>query len=237
MVLFIAASACYEPIVLGVWKKLILVCAWKALCSSAATSIVSVVTSRPRRKSDEGMKGSDATDPAPPRTWPMTEIAKHRTHGDAWVVIDGSVYDVSSWALQHPGGSEIILACAGGDATREFSDVGHSNDAREKLDGLQIGVAREATSAEIAEEAAAVESKDVIGEAVYLVGAGTSPGVGAASRPGFKQKSGGVASKMMQRMPSMSLTYPSVKTGIAVGVALTAVVITHRTVMSMRSSP
>lgn len=182
------------------------------------------------------MKGSDSSVQEAARTWPMTEIAKHRTRGDAWVVIDDRVFDVTSWALEHPGGTEIILACAGGDASREFADVGHSSDAREKLDGLQIGVIREATKAELAEEASAADSKDVLGESVYRVGVAGSTGGVRTEITSSGQEPGGVLSTLRQRTPSFFLTYPSLRTTVAVGVALTAVVIAHRTVVSLRST-
>jgi cytochrome b5 len=180
------------------------------------------------------MRVSDRTSPETARTFPMTEIAKHRTRGDAWVVIDDRVFDVTSWAMQHPGGADIILACSGGDASREFADVGHSSDAREKLDGLQIGVLREPTRAELAEEAAAVESKDALGEAVYLVGAAPVGGSGVDAGGGNYRRSS-LVSTVMRRIWSLSISYPSVSTAATVGVALTAVVLVHRAVSSYRN--
>lgn len=47
---------------------------------------------------------------------PIEEVAKHRSAEDSWLVVDGKVYDVTSFVHQHPGGPLII--CAGGtDAT------------------------------------------------------------------------------------------------------------------------
>lgn len=40
---------------------------------------------------------------------------------------------------QHPGGEEVLLEQAGGDATESFEDVGHSTDAREMLQQYYIG--------------------------------------------------------------------------------------------------
>jgi cytochrome b involved in lipid metabolism len=37
------------------------------------------------------------------------------------------------------GGEEVLLDVAGQDATEAFEDVGHSDEAREILSGLQIG--------------------------------------------------------------------------------------------------
>lgn len=39
----------------------------------------------------------------------------------------------------HSGGEEVLLDTGGQDATEAFEDVGHSDEAREILDGLLIG--------------------------------------------------------------------------------------------------
>lgn len=38
------------------------------------------------------------------------------------------------------GGEEVLLDVGGQDATEAFEDVGHSDEAREILEGLKIGV-------------------------------------------------------------------------------------------------
>lgn len=40
---------------------------------------------------------------------------------------------------QYRGGEEVLLDVGGQDATEAFEDVGHSDEAREVLDGLLIG--------------------------------------------------------------------------------------------------
>ena len=37
------------------------------------------------------------------------------------------------------GGEEVLLDVGGQDATEAFEDVGHSDEAREILDGLKVG--------------------------------------------------------------------------------------------------
>ncbi|XP_072614218.1 cytochrome b5 isoform X2 [Vulpes vulpes] len=41
--------------------------------------------------------------------------------------------------LKHPGGEEVLREQAGGDATENFEDVGHSTDARELSKTFIIG--------------------------------------------------------------------------------------------------
>ncbi|KAI5570071.1 hypothetical protein BDE02_11G000800 [Populus trichocarpa] len=39
----------------------------------------------------------------------------------------------------HPGGDEVLLSSTGKDATNDFEDVGHSDDAREMMEKYVIG--------------------------------------------------------------------------------------------------
>ncbi|KAL3367744.1 hypothetical protein AABB24_008881 [Solanum stoloniferum] len=69
----------------------------------------------------------------------MEEAAEHNTKDDCWVVIDGKVYDVSSYLDEHPGGDDVLLGVTGQDATDEFEDAGHSKSARELMEKFFIG--------------------------------------------------------------------------------------------------
>jgi len=66
--------------------------------------------------------------PAPPAdTGPkgisMEEVAKHTTKEDAWVVINGTVCDVTKWLPVHPGGEQAIMAFLGTDASDEWNAI------------------------------------------------------------------------------------------------------------------
>jgi len=54
----------------------------------------------------------------------LEEVAKHNNRSDAWIALDGFVYDVTKWIPQHPGGDEI-LRCIGKDGTATFNSIGH----------------------------------------------------------------------------------------------------------------
>ena len=45
------------------------------------------------------------------------EVALHKKPQDLWIIIDGKVYDVTSWLKHHPGGKKIIQHYGGEDAT------------------------------------------------------------------------------------------------------------------------
>lgn len=49
------------------------------------------------------------------------------------------MYFLYSSFEQHPGGEEVLREQAGGDATENFEDIGHSTDARELSKTYIIG--------------------------------------------------------------------------------------------------
>jgi cytochrome b involved in lipid metabolism len=69
----------------------------------------------------------------------MQDVAEHNTSKDIYMVVHDKVYDCTKFLDEHPGGEEVMLDVAGQDATEAFEDVGHSDEAREVLDGLLVG--------------------------------------------------------------------------------------------------
>ncbi|XP_053992089.1 uncharacterized protein LOC128883588 [Hylaeus volcanicus] len=51
-------------------------------------------------------------------TW--SEMQKHTTPNNCWVVLHGQVYDITDYLQFHPGGSEILKNCGGLDITASF---------------------------------------------------------------------------------------------------------------------
>ena len=72
---------------------------------------------------------------------PLTkqEVQRHCTTDDCWIIIDGAVYDVTEFALSHPGGPELVYQCAGRDATVDFLSV-HPPEYAWEYVGPAIGV-------------------------------------------------------------------------------------------------
>lgn len=60
-----------------------------------------------------------------------SEVAKHNTNEDCWVVIHGKAYDVTEFKEDHPGGRNIILKWAGKDATETYEPI-HPPDTLDK---------------------------------------------------------------------------------------------------------
>ncbi|CAE7243699.1 BETAA-AD [Symbiodinium natans] len=66
------------------------------------------------------------------------EVAKHNKGDDAWIIVDGDVYDVTKFAGVHPGGTQILLEYAGKDATEDFFGL-HRLEVLDKYQRLKKG--------------------------------------------------------------------------------------------------
>lgn len=77
--------------------------------------------------------------PVGPRKITAEEIAEHADEASAWMSIHGKVYDLTTFSSDHPGGVETLLDKAGQDATDDFEDIGHSDQARKMLERYIIG--------------------------------------------------------------------------------------------------
>lgn len=47
------------------------------------------------------------THPSMSKTFSLQEISSHNTEKDCWVVVDGNIYDVTSFLPEHPGGKKV----------------------------------------------------------------------------------------------------------------------------------
>lgn len=56
------------------------------------------------------------------KTYTLDEVKIHNSKQSCWTVVNGSVYDVTSWIGQHPGGASAILYMCGKDASSAFDN-------------------------------------------------------------------------------------------------------------------
>ena len=70
---------------------------------------------------------------------PYSEVIKHNTDKDCWLIINRNVYDVTKFVPFHPGG-KLIATLAGKDATDAFDAFHAQGPAIPKLKHYQIGV-------------------------------------------------------------------------------------------------
>lgn len=83
-------------------------------------------------------------------SYTSAEVATHKTTADCWTIVNGNVYDLTSYVSRHPGGDDIELAC-GVDGTTLFTErktedgkaVGsgtpHDSGSASQLESLKIG--------------------------------------------------------------------------------------------------
>lgn len=88
--------------------------------------------------------------PSNGRSISQDEVAQHNSAENCWTIINGQVFNLTSFVVHHPGGSEILRAC-GQDGSSLFNsrttDTGeavgsgkeHSNNAVDILSDLYIG--------------------------------------------------------------------------------------------------
>ncbi len=74
-------------------------------------------------------------------SYSMADVATHKDGTSCWTVINGGVYDVTSWINQHPGGPDAILSLCGKDGSSTFTNQ-HEGQMRpeQELAGFKIGV-------------------------------------------------------------------------------------------------
>ena len=80
---------------------------------------------------------------------PVSEVLAHSTPNDAWLVINGVVWDVTEFAPKHPGGVDIIVEYLGRDATKAYNEVhGPSLVSKHLESSKRIGTLDEETITE-----------------------------------------------------------------------------------------
>lgn len=112
----------------------------------AALSLATLVLTGLVGHSGAAVVWSDVTPVAAPSSqtetrYALADVAKHATKEDCWAAVDGTVYNLTSWIQQHPGGPDRIIALCGTDATSAFTNQhdGQSQPAA-RLAGFKVGV-------------------------------------------------------------------------------------------------
>ncbi|KAM6350449.1 cytochrome b5 isoform 1-T1 [Podargus strigoides] len=85
------------------------------------------------------MVGSSEAESWRGRYYRLEEVQKHNNSQSTWIILHHRIYDVTKFLDEHPGGEEVLREQAGGDATENFEDVGHSTDARTLSETFIVG--------------------------------------------------------------------------------------------------
>lgn len=80
--------------------------------------------------------------PIPPSSdgFTMAQVRTNNSATSCWAVINGSVYNLTTWINSHPGGSGAIISLCGTDATSAFtSKHGSKSGPNSQLAGFRLG--------------------------------------------------------------------------------------------------
>jgi cytochrome b involved in lipid metabolism len=81
-----------------------------------------------------------AASPAANASYTLADVAKHKTATDCWTAVNGSVYNLTPFVNQHPGGVANITKICGIDGTTQFmAQHGSDRDPQQELATLKIG--------------------------------------------------------------------------------------------------
>lgn len=65
----------------------------------------------------------------------------HNSSTSCWTVVNGSVYDLTKWINNHPGGEGAILSLCGKDGSEDFNEQHGGDGGPEKiLASFKIGI-------------------------------------------------------------------------------------------------
>ncbi|CAL3968969.1 hypothetical protein PZA11_004911 [Diplocarpon coronariae] len=93
------------------------------------------------------------------KTFTQADVAAHNKPNDLFIIVDEDVYDLTSFADEHPGGKKILTRVAGKDASKQFWKY-HNEGILKKYKGkLQVG-SLDTKKAEVVEEKE--EKKEVV---------------------------------------------------------------------------
>jgi NAD(P)H-flavin reductase len=67
------------------------------------------------------------------------EVARHNTVTDCYTIVGNSVYDITTYLNDHPGGYDLLFRNAGKDSTKDFEAMFHSMKARKILQKYHVG--------------------------------------------------------------------------------------------------
>jgi cytochrome b involved in lipid metabolism len=124
------------PVTIGVIVIIIAI-----LVVASGRSSKTVVPAPDKEVSTETSNPNGTT--VPPKTtdsYTMATVASHKSPSDCWTTINGSVYNVTSWIKQHPGGAQAIISLCGIDGSVAFNGQ-HGGQARpaSELASFKIG--------------------------------------------------------------------------------------------------
>ncbi|KAH3966709.1 hypothetical protein HBH98_205910 [Parastagonospora nodorum] len=116
----------YETVMSGIRQAIY---KYQASTQSTADSLLATAFAERRFMLDIFMSPRSMSMSTP--TIPMSKLALHTGHRKGsrmWIGVHGGVYDVTDFLPMHPGGTLIVAASAGLDATKTFHELAHDTN-------------------------------------------------------------------------------------------------------------
>lgn len=86
---------------------------------------------------------ANAAAPARVKSYTAVQVAQHASSSNCWTIIGTSVYNLTAYVNQHPGGSSRITAICGRNGTSAFKgEHGSSGSVKATLSQFRIGKVR-----------------------------------------------------------------------------------------------
>lgn len=135
-VLFTALNVLLVFIVMDAWRAQDI-----ARCpeSAAVTDVFRERASRPESEDERARIRQDVLPVAICTEQDLRDHDGNDDKGEIWLLIDGVVYDVTSFRGEHPGGEAVLRQHAGKDASEAFAKAKHSVSARRRMQQMVVG--------------------------------------------------------------------------------------------------
>ncbi|KAL4993972.1 cytochrome b5-like heme/steroid binding domain-containing protein [Aspergillus recurvatus] len=104
-------------------------------------SLVAAIVDPATPPSSSGSK-PDATPVTIDKVYTKDELLVHNKDGNLWLAIDGTVYDLTKFSEEHPGGKKILLGVAGTDASKKYRKYHGDNILQRYAQEYRIGTLR-----------------------------------------------------------------------------------------------
>lgn len=103
----------------------------------AATQTTALDNTDPQTSNSASPK---ATSPTGTVTLSSAEISTHNSKSDCWSIVNGNVYNLTSYVSRHPGGQSVIANICGKDGSNAFTNQ-HNNQGKPNntLSGFLLG--------------------------------------------------------------------------------------------------
>jgi cytochrome b involved in lipid metabolism len=151
----------------------------------------------------------------------MEEVKRHKTKDDAWMVFNGSVYNITPYLKYHPGGTEILMKVAGRDGSSLFLKYHPYVNMKALMEKCLIGSLKvDPLQAQIAAEIQAMreareKASETLGQGVTV----SEPGLGGSAE-GHEEAGAEVQVKEVVLQTLSTAQWPLVHSGKEKGTGL-----------------